>query len=60
MEKVSTGGNDRPRLPVTIDDCGQVGFDSVIWLSPSRNRNPLFLALVIGAEVPNEEEMLPF
>eukprot|EP00903_Cladosiphon_okamuranus_P010253 g9708.t1 len=25
MEKVSTGGNDRPRLPVTIDDCGQVG-----------------------------------
>lgn len=24
MEKVSTGGNDRPRLPVTIDDCGQV------------------------------------
>eukprot|EP00904_Undaria_pinnatifida_P005712 jgi/Undpi1/2270/HiC_scaffold_13.g05656.m1 len=25
MEKVSTAGNDRPRLPVTIDDCGQVG-----------------------------------
>ncbi|CAM9812431.1 unnamed protein product [Ectocarpus sp. 6 AP-2014] len=25
MEKVSTGGNDRPRLAVTIDDCGQVG-----------------------------------
>ncbi|CAM9475166.1 unnamed protein product [Scytosiphon promiscuus] len=25
MEKVSTGGNDRPRLPVSIDDCGQVG-----------------------------------
>ncbi|CAN0032939.1 unnamed protein product [Pylaiella littoralis] len=25
MEKVSTGGNDRPKLPVTIDDCGQVG-----------------------------------
>ncbi|CAM9897878.1 unnamed protein product, partial [Choristocarpus tenellus] len=25
MEKVSTGGNDKPRLPVAIDDCGQVG-----------------------------------
>lgn len=24
MEKVSTGGNDKPRLPVAIDDCGQV------------------------------------
>lgn len=26
VEKVSTGGNDRPRLPVTIDDCGQVHY----------------------------------
>ncbi|CAM9916693.1 unnamed protein product [Ascophyllum nodosum] len=25
MEKVSTGANDRPRLSVTVDDCGQVG-----------------------------------